>query len=367
MPPICMPMLPTLAKPQRAKVAMEKVRGSESGFELAELGEGDELVDHGAGAEEVADGAGFVPGDADEPGDGCSYDAEDGVERVGEGDVAVRPGEVGDAEHDGVGEADESDEADEHDGDVEGELAAVDGAAGDGGDEVFVLVLFVGRHVDGAGGGGDFGLGHQHFGDEDGAGRGHDDGGEQVLGVDAEADVGGHDAAGDVGHAGGHDDHEFAACCARQKGADGERGFGLAHEDAGGDVRGFGSAGAHGALHDPGDGLDDLLHETDVVHDGEERGDEDDGGENGEGEGGERVAGSAHAAEDEGGAVGGVAEEAGDDGGDAAEDALAEAPLDDEEGEDDLQAEAPGDGSPLDGAAIGGEGVGEAEEGDEAE
>ena len=53
--------------------------------------------------------------------------------------------------------------------------------------------------------------------------------------------------------------------------------------------------------------------------------------------------------------------------GDAAEDALAEAPLDDEEGEDDLQAEAPGYGAPADGAAVGGEGVGEAEEGDEAE
>ena len=40
--------------------------------------------------------------------------------------------------HDGVEEADEGDEADEHDGDVEGELASVDGAAGDGGDEVLV-------------------------------------------------------------------------------------------------------------------------------------------------------------------------------------------------------------------------------------
>jgi hypothetical protein len=57
----------------------------------AELGEGDELVDHGAGAEEVADGAGLVPGDADEPGDGRSDDAEDGVEGVREGDVAVPP------------------------------------------------------------------------------------------------------------------------------------------------------------------------------------------------------------------------------------------------------------------------------------
>ena len=131
---------------------------------------------------------------------------------------------------------------DEHDGDVEGELAAVDGAAGDGGDEVFVLVLFVGRHVDGAGGGGDFGFGDEHLGDEDGAGGGHDDGGEEVLGVDAEADVGGHDAAGDVGHAGGHDGHELGAGGSGEEGADGERGLGLAHEDAGGDVGGLGAA-----------------------------------------------------------------------------------------------------------------------------
>ena len=39
---------------------------------------------------------------------------------MGKGDVSVAPEEVGDAQHDGVGEADESDEADEHDGDVEG-------------------------------------------------------------------------------------------------------------------------------------------------------------------------------------------------------------------------------------------------------
>jgi hypothetical protein len=32
MPPICMPMEPTLAKPQRAKVAMEKVRGASVDF-----------------------------------------------------------------------------------------------------------------------------------------------------------------------------------------------------------------------------------------------------------------------------------------------------------------------------------------------
>ena len=37
--------------------------------------------------EEVADESGFVPGDADEPGDGGEEEAEDGVEAGREGDV----------------------------------------------------------------------------------------------------------------------------------------------------------------------------------------------------------------------------------------------------------------------------------------
>ena len=99
-------------------------------------------------------------------------------------------------------------------------------------------VLLVRRHFDGAGGGGHFGFGDEHFCDEDGAGGGHDDGGEQVFRVDAEENVGGHDSAGDVGHAGGHDGHQLAAGCTSEEGADGEGGFGLAHEDAGGNVCG---------------------------------------------------------------------------------------------------------------------------------
>ena len=35
MPPICMPIEPTLAKPQRAKVAIENVRGASVGFHAA--------------------------------------------------------------------------------------------------------------------------------------------------------------------------------------------------------------------------------------------------------------------------------------------------------------------------------------------
>ena len=96
---------------------------------------------------------------------------------------------------------------------------------------------------------------------------------------------------------------------AGEEGADGERGFGLAHEDAGGDVGGLGAACAHRPLHDPGDPADDDLHEADVIHDGEECGDEDDGGQDGKGEDGEGIAGCAERAEDERGAVDGVAEQ----------------------------------------------------------
>ena len=62
--------------------------------------------------------------------------------------------------------------------------------------------------------------------------------------------------------------------------------------------------GSHCSLHDPGDSLDDLLHETDVVHNGEEGRDKDDSGQHGEGERSELVARSSHASEDKRGAVG---------------------------------------------------------------
>ena len=51
-----------------------------------------------------------------------------------------------------------------------------------------------------------------------------------------------------------------------------------------------------------------LLHHSDVVQDGEERGDEDDGGQHGEGEDVEHAVGVAERAEDHGGAVGGMAQ-----------------------------------------------------------
>jgi len=179
--------------------------------ELTELCVGDELIEYSAGADEVADDGRVVPRNADEPRDGCAEEAENAVQRGWEADIVacdrVHADEVVDAGEDAVKQADECEEADEHDGDVEGELTAVDGAACDGSDEVFVLVFVFALDVDGAEGFRDFCFRHKHFCDEDGARRGHDDGAEKILRADAEGDVRRHDAAGDVRHAAGHDGH----------------------------------------------------------------------------------------------------------------------------------------------------------------
>jgi len=48
-----------------------------------------------------------------------------------------------------------------------------------------------------------------------------------VARFNALRDVHGHDAAGDVGHTAGHDDHQFRACGLGEKRPDGERRLGL--------------------------------------------------------------------------------------------------------------------------------------------
>src|SRR5262249_12203801 len=97
--------------------------------------------------------------------------------------------------------------------------------------------------------------------------------------------VGGHHATGNMRHAAGHYDHQLGLGKFRQKWTNREWSFGLAHENAGCNVEGFGAAGAHDARHDPGGGANDELHDTDVVENGEERGDENNGGKNLECEG----------------------------------------------------------------------------------
>ncbi len=92
------------------------------------------------------------------------------------------------------------------------------------------MQLVLGHH-DLALGGRDIRLRDQHLGDKNGAGRGHDHGCQQVARLNALGDVHGHDTARHVGHAAGHDGHQFAARGAGEKRADGERSLGLAHED----------------------------------------------------------------------------------------------------------------------------------------
>ena len=70
----------------------------------------------------------------------------------------------------------------------------------------------------------------------------------------------------------------------REERPDGERRFGLAHEDAGRHVERFGAARAHHLLHHDGHAAHHPLHDAQVVENGEKRGDEDDDGQHLEGE-----------------------------------------------------------------------------------
>ena len=140
---------------------------------------------------------------------------------------------------------------------------------------------------------------------------------------------------------------------AGDKGPDGERGFGLAHEDAGGDVQGFGAARAHDALHDDGENLHDLLHDPEVVKDGKKRSDEDDDGQDAERE--DRSQRSARpaegVAEDKRTAFLGIGQHGGH--GDARRpEQLTEIGLEYEDRESELKSETPEDQAQFNGALV---------------
>ena len=61
--------------------------------------------------------------------------------------------------------------------------------------------------------------------------------------------VGRHHRAGNVRHAAGHDGEQLGLGHAGDERLDGQRRFGLAHENAGGHVERLGAAGAHDLLH----------------------------------------------------------------------------------------------------------------------
>ena len=112
-----------------------------------------------------------------------------------------------------------------------------------------------------------FGFRNKHFRHENSSGGRHDDRAEQMFGLDTVENVGAHDPARNVGHAGRHYRHQFGAGERRDVGPDSERSFGLAHEDAGRNVKRFRPAGAH-ADHDLGGLANDELHDPVVIEHG---------------------------------------------------------------------------------------------------
>ena len=114
----------------------------------------------------------------------------------------------------------------------------------------FFFVLVFGHH-DAACGLGLLGFGHEHFRNENRPGSRHNDGAQHVPRFGAEGEVGRHDRARNVCHAAGHDCHQLRVGQVGQERADGHRRFGLAHENAGGDVERLGAADAHDPRHQP--------------------------------------------------------------------------------------------------------------------
>ncbi len=139
----------------------------------------------------------------------------------------------------------------------------------------------------------------------------------------------------------------------REKGAYGERRFGLPHEDGGRHVERFGSRDAHRPLHAPGKAANDDLHDAEVVKRGKERRDEDDGGQHLESEdGAEGGVLLAKIPKDKFRAGEGVAEQLVDAVPGRCHGVAAEAPAQHEKSKGDLQADAPGHGAYADGATI---------------
>src|SRR6185437_1074373 len=85
--------------------------------------------------------------------------------------------------------------------------------------------------------------------------------------------VGGHHRSRDVRHAAGHYREQLGFSQAFKKRTDRQRSFGLSHEDAGGDVGGFGAACSHYLLHNDRHAAYKHPHHAEVIEDREQAGD----------------------------------------------------------------------------------------------
>ena len=95
--------------------------------------------------------------------------------------------------------------------------------------------------------------------------------------ADEHQDVCAQHAAGGVGKAADHDGHQLRPCHAFEVRTHHQRRFGLADEDVRGVRERLGARDAHRVRHQAREERHDLLHDPEVVEDGEERAEEDDG------------------------------------------------------------------------------------------
>ena len=188
------------------------------------------------------------------------------------------------------------------------------------------------------------------------------------VGSAEEADEGGENGPGDGGHAAGHQGHDFGAGHFGDVGFDDERGLGLPDEDVGGGGDAFGSGKFHGFAHDPGEGEHDALEDAEVIEEGGEGAEEDDGGEDLKGEDeAEGVDVGDDAAEEEFGAFFGESEDGDEEVGGVLEEVADLVDLENEEAEGKLEADASDDEAPVDGLAVYAEEHDQSEKNDDAE
>ncbi len=180
----------------------------------------------------------------------------------------------------GVDQRQQREEREQHGRDVERELEPGAGALGGGVDHVRPRAL--GLDADGARGQALLGLRHHQLRHHQRRRSRHHAGREQMTGDVGTArrqdpDVGGHHAAGDGGEPAGHHRLELGAGHGLDVGPDQERRLGLARRRCCRRRQRLRARRAHHPHHDPGEALDHPLHHAQVVEDGDEAREEDDG------------------------------------------------------------------------------------------
>lgn len=302
------------------------------------------------GADELADLEDVVvlAAHAQQKGNGVAdvtHDELNGKWGVVDVEVAAPPGE------EAVDEADEGDDTEEDGGDHAGNLDAGPGAVGEGVQGVRGLgFLVVMGHDDAAGGESFLLLGPAQLRSRERGGDAHDAGGDESLRVDAHADVGDEDGAGDGGVAGTHDLVDLGSGEVGDEGLDEHGGLALADEGGCGGGDGLGAGDAHAPEEENGELADGPLEHANVVEQLDDGHEEHDGRDHADDEPGAVVGGVV--GDEEVDALHGEAEEAAREHGDEVEDVVAGLGAEHEERDDELHQHSDDDGVPDNEAVI---------------